>query len=133
MPLLSGIGTPLRSLQVAGLGLLDTISISNASVILQGVTGVTALSVFTIGNGGTLTLASSLDAVAVSSFTFTGDNSRLVLGHGIDVSLLGASRGFGRGRAIDFSALASSLSNVDGGNRAGAGRAHQRSRRGATS
>ncbi len=111
-------GTPAAPIavtisQLAGVGLLDTINISNATVTLGGVAGVSALTAFNIGAGGRLNLASTLDVTAGSTVTFTGPNSVLGLSSGIDLSVLTGISGFAPGSAIDVSQVAASVSYAD--------------------
>ena len=65
--------------------------------------------------------ASTVGVGALTSIAFTGTNSRLVLGGGINLSLLSSAiSGFAPGSSIDVSAVAASVSYVDGtGNNTG--------------
>lgn len=99
--------------QVAGVGVLNTINLTNANVTLGGVAGVNALANYTIGSGGTLTLASTVGVAAGSSITFTAPNSKLVLGAGLNLGVLNGIAGFAPGSTIDVSAMAASVSYAD--------------------
>ncbi|RYF06044.1 MAG: hypothetical protein EOO40_09600, partial [Deltaproteobacteria bacterium] len=59
------VGTPTAPIavtisQLAGVGLLDTINIQDATVTLGGLAGVSALTQFNIGSGGRLNLTSTV-------------------------------------------------------------------------
>ena len=86
---------------VAGVGLLDTINITYADVTLEGPAGVGAIGTYNIGTGGTLRLASNLGVSAAMAINFTGTHSHLVIGNGVNLSLLGPIDGFGPGSNID--------------------------------
>lgn len=106
---------------VSGVGALDVINISNALVTYNGAAGINAVVAYKIGSAGTLTFASTVGVAAGTSIAFTGTNSRLVLGSGVNLSLLSSGiSGFAPGSSIDVSALAASASYVDGtGNNTG--------------
>lgn len=106
---------------VGGVGAADFINISNAVVTYNGTAGVNAIVAYKIGSGGMLNFASTVGVGALTSIGFTGTNSRLVLGGGVNLNLLSSAiSGFAPGSSIDVSALAASVSYVDGtGNNTG--------------
>ena len=111
-------GTPAQPItvtlsQVAGIGVANTISLTDADVTLSGVAGVNALVDYTLGQASTLRLASTVGVAAGSSVTFTAPDSELIVGRGVDLSVLNAIGGFGPGNTIDVSALATSVSYAD--------------------
>ena len=99
--------------QIAGVGALDTINISNATVTVNGLAGVSALLAFNIGAGGRLNLASTLNVAAGSTVTFNGANSVLGLGGAVNLSLLNGIAGFAPGSAIDVGQLAAGFTYAD--------------------
>ncbi len=100
---------------VSGVGALDVVNISNALVTYNGTAGISAVVAYKIGSGGTFTLASTVGVGVGTSIAFTGTNSRLVLGNAVNLSLLSSGiSGFAPGSSIDVSALAASVSYVDG-------------------
>ena len=105
-----GIPITVDLSQVAGVGLLDTINVSNALVTLGGVAGVSALTQYNIGASAELVLSSMVGVAAGSAINFAASGSRLVLGSGVDLSLIGSITGFGPGSSIDVAAAAASLS-----------------------
>ena len=111
-------GTPAQPItvtlsQVAGIGVANTISLTDADVTLSGVAGVNALVDYTLGQGSTLRLASTVGVAAGSSVTFTAPDSELIVGRGVDLNALNSIGGFGPGNTIDVSALATSVSYAD--------------------
>ena len=111
-------GTPANPIDVilasvAGVGVLDVINLTDANVTLGGNAGVSALTQYNIGQGGTLRLTSTANVEPGSTITFTAPNSRLVLGSGTDLSPFSSIDGFGPGSSIDVSQAASGVSYAD--------------------
>ncbi len=98
---------------VGGVGLLDTINITDANVLLAGVAGLSALTTYNIGDGGTLTLSNTAQLSAGSTVNFTSPNGHLVLGNGADVSVLSGLSGYQPGDTIDLPNGAASVSYAD--------------------
>ena len=99
--------------QIAGVGVLDTINITNATVTVGGVANVSALLQYNIGAGGTLILDSAVGVAAGTAIDFTAVDSRLVLGPALNLTLLGSISGFGPGSSIDVPPAAASLIYTD--------------------
>jgi hypothetical protein len=98
---------------VLGVGLLDTVNVQNANVTLGGIASVGALNAYNIGSGGRLILTSAVGVGVGTAITFTAANSHLVIGSGVNLSLLGSINGFGPGSNIDVTGLATSVSYAD--------------------
>lgn len=99
--------------QVAGIGLLDTITVTNANVMLNGVAGVSALTSLLIGGGGRLELSNTANIAVGTTVAFTASSGHLVLDSGVNLSLLSGISGFGPGNSIDVGPVATALAYAD--------------------
>jgi len=96
-----------------GGGAVTTVNLTNANVTLDISTGSGAVVSGNIGSGGTLTFKSTVGIAAGSTVTFTGTDSRLVLGSGITVGVISGIAGFAPGSTIDVSGVAASVAYSD--------------------
>jgi len=95
---------------VLGLGLLTTTNISNADEVVTALAGISAGSVFNIGENasgtasgnGTLELGPTIGVNALDAINFDGTGNTLILDHGLNVNLLDSVNGFATGDQIEL-------------------------------
>lgn len=111
-------GTPAAPIdvtlsQLGGIGLLDTINITDANVAVDGGVGLNALQDYNLGSGATLALDNAQSVSTGTTVTFTAPDSRLALGNGVDPTILGGIAGFAPGNTVDVREQAASVAYSD--------------------
>lgn len=111
-------GTPTNPInvtlsQVTGVGVLDTINITDANVTLAGDAGATALVTYNVGSGGTLTTSDTAQLAVGSTINLTSPDSHVVTGSGANASVLSGLSGFVPGDTVDIPAAAAGVTYAD--------------------
>ncbi|EHM02805.1 hypothetical protein HMPREF9946_00709 [Acetobacteraceae bacterium AT-5844] len=89
------------------IGALSSITVQNASLTIDSLATVNALTTYNIGNSGTLDLSSTIGVNLLSPINFTGVGGRLVLDAGLNVSLLSNVTGFDSDDVLSFNDVSS--------------------------